>query len=81
MNAKTMSDGLPFESSVRPFGRSMGGNDGGTARGSILTYSYRLARVNVLGRAESENAVPPSGLECCRLSVIPRRRFDGYPAI
>jgi hypothetical protein len=81
MKAQTMPDGLPFESSVRALGRPRGANDARTARRPILTYSYRLARVKALGQAESEKAVPPSRLECCRLSVIQRRRFDGYPAI
>jgi hypothetical protein len=81
MKARTMSDGLAFESCVRPLGRPRRAEEAGGAGRPILTYSYRLARVKVLGQADSEKAVPPSRLECCRRSVIRRRRFDGYPAI
>jgi len=36
-------------------------------RPAILTASYRLSRIKALGRTESEEADPASGLECCRL--------------
>ena len=80
MKARKTSDGLAFESCVRPLGQPRRAEEAGVG-GPILTYSYRLARVKVLGQADSEKAVPPSRLECCRRSVIRRRRFDGYPAI
>ncbi len=36
-------------------------------RRGILTVQYRLIRMNVSGQAESENVVPATVLECCRL--------------
>ena len=71
MKARTASGGLAFENSVCAFRRPRGGNDGGKVRRPILTYSYRLSKVKALGQAESERAVPPSWLDCRRLSVIP----------
>jgi hypothetical protein len=86
MKAKTIApeacipglSGLPCTTEQ---GRGGGEREVEKPRRGILTYMYRLVRMNASGQAESENAVPASARECCPLRVILRRSFDGYAAI